>query len=107
RRPVIHAGHGVLWAQAWAELAELAELVEAPVLTTMAAKGAFPENHPLSLGTGGHTLLQTGAQFLVKSDLVFGVGCSFARGGFSAPIPDGKIMVQITVDAREIDRNYP
>jgi uncharacterized protein len=107
RRPVLHAGHGVLWAQAWDELRELAELVEAPVLTTMAAKGAFPEDHPLSLGTGGHTLLQTGAQFLVKSDLVFGIGCSFARGGFSSPIPAGKTIVQITVDAREIDRHYP
>jgi uncharacterized protein len=107
RRPVLHAGHGVLWAQAWDELRELAELVEAPVLTTMAGKGAFPEDHPLSIGTGGHTLLRTGAQFLVKSDLVLGIGCSFARGGFSSPIPAGKTMVQITVDAREIDRNYP
>jgi acetolactate synthase-1/2/3 large subunit len=107
RRPVLHVGHGVLWAQAWDELRELAELVHAPVMTTMAAKGAFPENHPLSLGTGGHTLTRAAAQFLVKSDLVFGIGCSFARGGFSSPIPVGKKLVQITSDPLNIDRDYP
>lgn len=107
RRPVLHVGHGVLWARAWDELRELAELVQAPVMTTMAAKSVFPENHPMSLGAGGHTLTRAAAQFLVKSDLVFGIGCSFARGGFSAPIPSGKSMVQVTVDARDLDRDYP
>ena len=106
KRPVLHVGHGVLWAQAWNELRELAELVQAPVMTTMAAKSAFPENHPLSLGTGGHTLTRAAAQFLVKSDLVFGIGCSFARGGFSSPIPAGKKMVQVVVDGDDLDRDY-
>src|SRR5438876_8701993 len=106
RRPVLHAGHGVLWAQAWDELRQLAELVQAPVMTTMAAKSAFPENHPLSIGAGGHTISRTAAHFLVRSDLVFGIGCSFARGGFSAPIPQGKKLVQVTVDARDIDKDY-
>ncbi len=107
RRPVLHVGHGVLWAQAWDELRQLAELVQAPVMTTMAAKSAFPENHPLSVGAGGHTITRTAAQFLVRSDLVFGIGCSFARGWFSAPIPAGKTMVQVTSDGRDIDKDYP
>ena len=106
-RPVLHVGHGVLWALAWDELRELAELVQAPVMTTMAAKSAFPENHPLSIGSGGHTITRTAAQCLVRADLVFGIGCSFARGGFSAPIPSGKRMVQVTLDARDIDKDYP
>jgi acetolactate synthase-1/2/3 large subunit len=106
RRPVLHVGHGVLWAEAWNELRELAELLSVPVVTTMAAKSAFPENHPLSLGAGGHTITRAAAQFLVKSDLVFGVGCSFARGGFSSPIPAGKRLVQVTVDGRDVDRDY-
>jgi acetolactate synthase-1/2/3 large subunit len=106
RRPVLHVGHGVLWAEAWTELRELAELLQAPVMTTMAAKSAFPENHPLSLGTGGHTLTREAAHFLVRSDLVFGVGCSFTRGTFSAPIPQGKKLVQVTSDAHELDRDY-
>ena len=107
RRPVLHVGHGVLWAEAWDELRELAELVQAPVMTTMAGKSAFPEDHPLSIGAGGHTLSKTGAQFLVQSDLVFGIGCSFAKGSFSTPIPGGKRMVQLTHDAENIDREYP
>jgi len=107
RRPVLHVGHGVLWAQAWDELRQLAELVQAPVMTTMAAKSAFPETHPLSVGAGGHTITRTAAHFLVRSDLVFGIGCSFARGGFSAPIPAGKTMVQVTSDGRDIDKAYP
>src|SRR5207247_399566 len=106
-RPVLHVGHGVLWAEAWDELHELAELVQAPVMATMAAKSAFPENHPLSIGAGGHTITRTAAHFVVRSDLVFGIGCSFARGAFSSPIPSGKKMVQVTIDGRDIDKDYP
>jgi acetolactate synthase I/II/III large subunit len=106
-RPIFHVGHGVLWAQASDELRELAELVQAPVMTTMAGKSAFPENHPLSVGSSGHTISRAAAHFLVRADVVFGVGCSFAKGGFSAPIPDGKKLVQITLDARDIDKDYP
>jgi acetolactate synthase-1/2/3 large subunit len=106
KRPLLHVGHGVHWSQAWDELRELAELVQAPVMTTMAGKSAFPENHPLSLGAGGHTITRTAAHFLVGADVVFGVGCSFARGGFSSPIPSGKTLVQLTVDARDIDKDY-
>jgi len=107
RRPVFHVGHGVLWAEATDELRELAELLGAPVMTTMAGKSAFPENHPLSLGAGGHTVARAAAQFLVEADLIFGIGCSFARGGFSTPIPSGKSLIQVTVDARDLDKDYP
>src|SRR5262245_36975575 len=48
--PVINAGHGVLWAEATDELVTLAELTHIPVLTTLAAKSAFPETHRLALG---------------------------------------------------------
>src|SRR5215510_13404474 len=53
QRPVIVAGQGVLYAEAWEELRELAELVQVPVAATMNSKGVFPENHPLSLGAAG------------------------------------------------------
>jgi acetolactate synthase-1/2/3 large subunit len=106
-RPVLHAGHGVLWAQAWDELRELAELLQVPVMTTMAGKSAFPEDHPLALGAGGHSMTQSAAHFLVKSDLVFGVGCSFAKGAFSFPIPAGKRIVQIVADGRDLNKDYP
>jgi thiamine pyrophosphate-dependent acetolactate synthase large subunit-like protein len=107
RRPLLHVGHGVLWAEAAEELRAFAELVGAPVMTTMAAKSAFPEDHPLSVGTGGHTISRTAAHFLVGADLVFGIGCSFSRSGFSSPIPPGKKLVQVTLDGRDVDREYP
>ena len=107
RRPVLHVGHGALWAEAWDELRELAELVQAPVMTTMAAKSVFPEDHPLSVGAGGHTLAGAAAHFLTRADLVFGIGCSFSTGGFSTPIPAGKKLVQVTIAERDIDKCYP
>jgi thiamine pyrophosphate-dependent acetolactate synthase large subunit-like protein len=106
KRPVIHAGHGVLWAEAWDELRELAELLQIPVMTTMAGKSAFPEDHPLALGAGGHSMTESAAGFLVKSDLVFGVGCSFAKGSFSFPIPAGKKIVQIVADGRDLNKDH-
>ena len=56
KRPVIYAGQGVHYAQAWPQLRELAELLEAPVTTSLQGKSAFPENHPLSLGSGGRSI---------------------------------------------------
>ncbi|HEY8149446.1 MAG TPA: thiamine pyrophosphate-binding protein, partial [Vicinamibacteria bacterium] len=53
QRPVIYAGQGVHYAKAWPQLRQLAELLEAPVTTSLQGKSAFPENHPLSLGSGG------------------------------------------------------
>src|SRR5947207_1679867 len=52
QRPVIHAGQGVMYAEASGELRELAELLTAPVMTTLEGKSAFDESHPLALGTG-------------------------------------------------------
>ncbi|MEM3047403.1 MAG: thiamine pyrophosphate-binding protein, partial [Candidatus Bathyarchaeia archaeon] len=52
RRPLIYAGEGVYYAGAWTELHRFAELVQAPVMTTLKGKGVFPEDHPLSVGQG-------------------------------------------------------
>src|SRR5437870_3812034 len=52
-RPVIVAGQGIHYAKAWKQLQQLAELLEVPVMTTLPGKSAFPENHPLALGSGG------------------------------------------------------
>ena len=53
KRPVLYAGQGVHWAEAWGELKQLAELLAIPVTTSLQGKSAFPETHPLSLGSGG------------------------------------------------------
>jgi len=107
KRPVIHAGAGVLYAEAWGELLELAELLQAPVMTTLPGKSAFPEDHPLSLGSGGLAWPRTVTHFLEKADLIFGVGCSFSISPFATPIPAGKIAIQLTVDERDLNKDYP
>ena len=106
RSPIIHAGQGVLYAEAWAELVELAELLKVPVMTTMLGKSAFPEDHPLSLGTGYRIMTKPAFHFLGKADVVFGIGCSFSRHHQSAQIPPGKVIIHATNDERDINRTY-
>jgi acetolactate synthase-1/2/3 large subunit len=106
RRPLIHAGQGVLYAEASADLLELAELLQAPVMTTMEAKSAFPEDHPLALGAGGPSVTGLTLHCLREADVVFGVGCSFTRHGMAASIPAGKILIHATNDERDLNKSY-
>ncbi len=106
KRPVIHAGQGILYSESWDELRELAELLHAPVMTTLVGKSAFPEDHPLSIGAGGATTTGPVVHFLRKADLVFGIGCSFTVTGFAATIPPGKVMVHSTNDPEDINKDY-
>ncbi len=107
KNPVIHAGQGVLYAEAWDELQELAELTQIPVMTSMAGKSAFREDHPLSLGTRSSTTTGMVAFFLDRADLVFGVGCSFTRMHYGADLLDSKAIVHITNDENDINKDYP
>ena len=104
--PVIHAGQGVLYAEATAELVELAELLGAPVLTTLLGKSAFPEDHPLALGTAAGSASWPAIHFMRQSDLILGAGASFAKHAMSANLPDGKTLVQVTSDEADINKNY-
>ncbi len=104
--PIIHAGQGVLYAEAWDELLELAELLQVPVMTTLMGKSAFPENHPLSLGTGARVVTKPVHHFLGKADVVFGIGCSFARHYMSTKIPPGKVIIHATNCEEDINKNY-
>jgi acetolactate synthase-1/2/3 large subunit len=106
RRPVIHAGQGVLYAEASAELLELAELLQAPVMATLEGKSAFPEDHPLALGTGGPSVTGQTLHYLREADVVFGVGCSFTRHGMAASIPAGKTIIHATNDERDLHKSY-
>jgi acetolactate synthase-1/2/3 large subunit len=104
RDPLFYVGEGVLYADAAAELRQLAELAQVPVLTTLKAKGAFPENHPLSVGVrGSHA-----EHFLKKCDLLFSIGSSLFPNRFSHAIPgaESKTIVQCTVDLLDINRSY-
>ncbi len=105
--PLLHVGQGVLYAGASERLVEFAELLNAPVMTTLTGKSAFPEDHPLSLGAGGKTGKRILAHFLDKSDLIFGIGSSLTKTVFGAPIPPGKVGVQATIDERDLTKDYP
>jgi thiamine pyrophosphate-dependent acetolactate synthase large subunit-like protein len=108
KRPVIVAGQGVIYAEAWEEIKELAELVQAPVMSSLNGKGAFPENHPLALGTAnGFSRPKTVDHFLGKADLVFGIGTSFTKSKFITPIPEGKTIAQVTLEESDISKDYP
>ncbi|MAG36044.1 MAG: hypothetical protein CL878_07360 [Dehalococcoidia bacterium] len=105
-KPVLHVGQGVLWARAWDELREFAELVQAPVATTLAGKSAFPEDHPLAAGMLANTSAEPASQLLNEADLVFGIGASFSKAPLSTPIPAGKVLVQQTIDPADLNREY-
>ena len=103
--PMIYAGTGVHWAEAWAELKELAELLGAPVTTSLGGKSSFPENHELSLGSGGNALPKPVHHFVQKSDLVIGIGCSFTETNFGIKFPAGKKFVHATLDPQHLNKD--
>lgn len=107
QRPLLHVGQGVLWAQAWDELRQFAELLQAPVMTTLPGKSAFPENHPLSVGTGGFSGTAMAGHFLQQADVTFGIGCSFTTTPFAAPIPPGKVILHATNNEADINKDVP
>tara|TARA_B100000497_G_scaffold119490_1_gene146911 strand:- start:5011 stop:6645 length:1635 start_codon:yes stop_codon:yes gene_type:complete len=105
--PVIYAGQGVHYAQAWPELKELAETWNIPVTTSIEGKSAFPENHPLSLGSGGRSLPRNVHEFLRDSDVIFGIGCSFALTAFGVQMPKGKTIIHATLDPMDLNKDVP
>ena len=93
------------YARAWAELKRLAELLAAPVTTSLGGKSAFPENHMLSLGSGGNAIPAPVDHFLRNADLIFGIGCSFTKTNFGVDMPPGKAIVHATLDPMDINKD--
>jgi thiamine pyrophosphate-dependent acetolactate synthase large subunit-like protein len=106
-RPVIYAGQGVHYAKAWSALRELAELLEAPVTTSLQGKSAFPEDHPLALGCAGRSVPEPVHRFLQDSDVIFGIGCSFSTTNYGTAMPKGKTIVHATLDPGDINKDLP
>ena len=107
KRPVLYVGQGVHWAQAWAEVAQLSELLAIPVCTSLQGKSAFPETHPLSLGSGGLATTGPVDHFLREADLIFGIGCSFGETNFGVKMPAGKTIIHATLDPADVNRDVP
>jgi len=104
-RPVIYAGQGVHYAKGWDALKELAELLEAPVTTTLNGKSAFPETHPLSLGSANRSHAKAVADFLNDADVIFGIGCSFSITSFGVRMPAGKTIIHATLDPADVNKD--
>ena len=104
RNPLIYAGEGVIYAEASAELTSFAELANTPVISTLKAKGAFPENNPLFVGVRGDQV----DEYLAKSDLILAIGSSLSPGRFSHGIPDAanKTIIHCTVDELHVNKTY-
>ena len=102
--PLLYVGEGVLYGDGADELRQFAELVQAPVLTTLKGKSAFPENHPLSVGVRG----ELATHYLRSCDLLLGIGTSLSPGRFGHAIPDAgkKTIIQCTVDELDINKKY-
>ncbi|MEO6359558.1 MAG: thiamine pyrophosphate-requiring protein [Sphingomicrobium sp.] len=107
KRLVIHAGQGVHWAEAYAELQTLAELLAAPVSTSLEGKSAFDETHPLALGSGGAAIPGQLRHFLDRADLILGIGCSFSETAFGVAMPAGARIVHATLDPADINKGVP
>jgi acetolactate synthase-1/2/3 large subunit len=109
--PVIIAGQGALYSQAWDELVSIAEMFAAPVGTTINAKGVMPEMHPLSLGVigsrGGTTLSN---RVVCEADLIFFVGSSTDSAGtdkWTVPGVDTEAkIIQLDISEHEAGNNY-
>lgn len=106
-RPVFYVGQGVHYAQAWPQVRRLAEKLALPVMTSLEGKSAFPEDHPLSLGSGGRVAPGTVYHFLEACDVLFGVGCSFTPSDFATKMPSGKRVIHSTLDPDQIDAVLP
>ncbi len=104
KRPVIYAGQGIHWSEAYAELRELAELLAIPVCTSLPGKSSFDETHPLSLGSGGAAMPYAVRHFLDEADVILGVGCSFTATAFGIRMPTGKRIIHATLDPVELNR---
>ncbi|MEM2601931.1 MAG: thiamine pyrophosphate-binding protein, partial [Candidatus Bathyarchaeia archaeon] len=110
-RPVVICGQGVLYSQAWDEVAEIAEFFGMPVGTTMTGKGSIAEIHPLSIGVVG---ARGGTGFSNKviedSDLIFYIGCNTDSAGTDnwrlPPQDSEKKIIHLDISEAEASNNY-
>jgi acetolactate synthase-1/2/3 large subunit len=106
KRPVIYAGGGILKARAAEALRELAETTGIPVVTTLMARGAFPDSHELALGMPGMHGNFTAITAMQKSDLLIALGARFddrVTGKLDGFAPDAKV-IHVDVDPAELGK---
>ncbi|QLL09071.1 acetolactate synthase large subunit [Mycobacterium vicinigordonae] len=107
RKPVLYVGGGVIRGEATAELRELAELTGIPVVTTLMARGAFPDSHHLNMGMPGMHGTVGAVAALQKSDLLIALGTRFddrVTGKLESFAPEAKV-IHADIDPAEIGKN--
>ena len=113
KNPVLHAGGGILLAQASEELAALAEFLDLPVSRTLAGQGCLSDQHPLMIGQTGFWGLEFTHSLTANADVILGLGTRFGEADSSSWYqgvtfdPDKTTFLQIDIDPNEIGRNYP
>ena len=105
KEPLIWAGAGVMSADATSELRALAELLDAPVYTSMPGKSAFDERHPLSVGAGGGTTPGPARQWLDDCDVLLAVGTSLTATPYGQRISSGKFLIHSVIADDEINKD--
>ncbi|MFZ9702146.1 MAG: acetolactate synthase large subunit [Candidatus Nanopelagicales bacterium] len=107
KKPVLYIGGGVIKSEANKELFQLAELTQIPVVTTLMARGAFPDSHPQHLGMPGMHGTVAAVGSLQQSDLLIAIGTRFddrVTGQLSSFAPDADV-IHIDIDPAEIGKN--
>ena len=109
RRPVLYVGGGVIRSGASEELRQLAELTGIPVVTTLMARGAFPDSHPQHMGMPGMHGSVSGVATLQRSDLIVSLGARFDDRvtGAKHTFAPGATIVHADIDPAEIGKNFP
>jgi acetolactate synthase I/II/III large subunit len=107
RKPLVYAGGGIIRSDAHEELRQLAEMLGLPVVTTLMARGAFPDGHPLQLGMPGMHGRWTAVKAMQEADLLIALGTRFddrVTGKLSAFCPGARI-IHVDIDPAEIGKN--
>jgi len=105
--PVLYVGGGVIAAGAAEELEQFAEMTQIPMVTTLMARGAFPDSHPLNLGMPGMHGTYTATTAMQRSDLLVTIGARFDDRITGDPkhfAPEAKV-IHIDIDPAEIGKN--
>jgi len=106
-RPVLLVGGGARWSEASNEVQRLAEMLLAPVITTIMAKAIIPEDHPLSLGILGMHGRECSRRALLEADVIFAIGSRFSDRtiGYDNELPKDTKIVHLYIDPMEAGKN--
>ncbi len=106
-RPLLLVGGGVIWANASQEVVRLAEMLMAPVTTTIMAKGVIPENHPLSLGIIGMHGKESARKAFLEADVILAVGTRFSdrSSGAQSELPMSTKIIHVDIDPGEAGKS--